>query len=217
MVQKIQTPISEVSQSLQNLKKQTQEKQFHKSLNSCLSILDKLMNQCDESSSYFNSLLDEKQYSLQDCFVHDIFKSCFEHPLYPLCKFQIEEKVKQKIILRITLLQKILQKLFFFLQKSAQPQSAIRISIQEITPESSLNNLLNLNVKIHFQTKKDFFWLNNWKDSISIGEDNEDKLPLEWCLWKKELMSNKGDFFIEEKNQKINGISIVIPFTYSNT
>ena len=68
-----------------------------------------------------------------------------------------------------------------------------------------------------FRQKKIFLGSNNWKDSISIGEDNEDKLPLEWCLWKKELMSNKGDFFIEEKNQKINGISIVIPFTYSNT
>ncbi len=217
MVQKIQEPISQVSQNLQNLKEQTQEKQIQESLNSCLDTLEKLMNQCNESSAYFSSLLDDKQYPLQDCFALDIFKNCFNHPLYPLCEFQIEEKIKQKIILRLTLLQNISQKFFSFLQKTAQPQSAICISIKEITPESSLNNLLNLNIKIHFCTKKDFFWLNNWQDSLSIGEDNEDKLPLEWCLWKKELMSNKGDFFIEEKNQKINGISIMVPFTYSNT
>ena len=216
MVQKIQEPISQVSQNLQNLKGQNQEKQFQESINICLDTLEKLMSQCNESNAYFNALLDDKQYLLKNCFVKDVFKNCFNHPLYSLCEFQIEEKMKQKIILRITLLQRILKKFFAFLENIAQTQSAIRISIQEISPEYSLNNLLNLNIKIHFKTKKDFLWLDNWQDSLSIGEDSEDKLPLEWCLWKKELIFNKGDFFIEEENKKINGISIIIPFTYSS-
>ena len=118
MVQRIQKPISQVSQNLQNLKDQTQEKQIQESLNSCLDTLEKLMNQCNESSAYFSSLLEDKQYSLQDCFAKDIFKSCFKNLLYPLCEFQIEEKIKQKIILRLALLQEILQKFFYFLQKT---------------------------------------------------------------------------------------------------
>ena len=174
------------------------------------------MNQCNESSDYFNSLIDNKQYPLEDCFTEDIFKNCLNHSLHPLCEFKVEKKIQQKIILCISLLQEILQKFFDFLEKSIQPQSPIQIFIQEITPESSLNNLLNLNIKIHFKTKKDFFWLDSWQNSLSIGGDDEDKLPLEWCLWKKELVSNRGDFFVEEKNKKINGISIVMPFTYSN-
>ncbi len=216
MIQKIQMPISQVSKNLQNLKGQSQEKQIQESLNSCLDTLEKLMNQCNESSDYFNSLIDNKQYPLEDCFTEDIFKNCLNHSLHPLCEFKVEKKIQQKIILCISLLQEILQKFFDFLEKSIQPQSPIQIFIQEITPESSLNNLLNLNIKIHFKTKKDFFWLDSWQNSLSIGGDDEDKLPLEWCLWKKELVSNRGDFFVEEKNKKINGISIVMPFTYSN-
>ena len=159
MIQKIQMPISQVSKNLQNLKGQSQEKQIQESLNSCLDTLEKLMNQCNESSDYFNSLIDNKQYPLEDCFTEDIFKNCLNHSLHPLCEFKVEKKIQQKIILCISLLQEILQKFFDFLEKSIQPQSPIQIFIQEITPESSLNNLLNLNIKIHFKTKKDFFWL----------------------------------------------------------
>ena len=125
MVQKIQMPISEVSQNLQNLKNHSQEKQVQESLNSCLDTLKKLMNQCNESSAYFNSLLDNKQYPLQDCSIEDVFKNCLNHPLYPLCEFKVEKKIQQKITLCISLLQEILQKFFDFLEKSTQPQSPI--------------------------------------------------------------------------------------------
>ena len=212
MLQQIKKPIDEVSNSLQKMLAETKETAAQKYLSACLLTLKKLKQQCSDSNVYFNSLLAEKKYPTQECSLQNLFLQLEHHKLYPLIKQQTSSIEQKNIITNLQLLESMNYKIFEFLYKEADPQEGVKILLQEISPDASLNNKWNICISFYFKSLNKITWSRDWQNSISYTENETNKIPLELFFWKKELNLYQGDFFIEEKDGIVEGFSVVLPF-----
>ena len=213
MLSNIKEPIYVVTQSLKKLASQT-DKPTKDAIENCLLTLTNLINQCTESSSYFDSLLEKNDYTMKNCYIEEILQVCNSFKIYSLCNIDFTEIASQKLLIKLDLIQKFLLNIFEFLEFAVDYDSKINITIKTIYPQVSLNNELNLNIIIDFTTKQPIFWKQNWQDSIGLDNLNNNKIPLGWYKLKKDLNYNNGDLFIEEKDKIVKGVSLTLPFSY---
>ena len=215
MMQQIKDPIANVSNSLQKISDKTKELETKKSLNSCLNTLAKLKQQCYDSESYFDILLTEKKFTSKECSLQEIFTALNQHPLYGDLKFS--EILSEKIITKKELLQAIFYEIFDFLYQAILPANKVSIVMQKISPDNSLNNQWNTCISFYFQSKEKILWNKDWENSLQYTADEQNKIPLKWLYWKKELNLYQGEFYVEEEENQVEGISLTLPFQYSKS
>jgi hypothetical protein len=215
MVQKIEEPITNVSDSLQKISNKTKEFETKKSLDSCLATLEKLKKQCTDSNSYFDTLLAEKQFSSKEYSLQELFSVFQKHPLQPFVKFP--SIAQEQVIIHWDLLEKIHYQIFEFLYKEALVDKGVKIMFQSIPPELALSNKWTVCTSFYFATKEKLVWNEKWEDSLSYTQEQKNKIPLKWLHWKKELNQYQGDFYIEEENLQIQGFSVLLPFQPVNS
>ena len=214
MVQKIQDPISAVSKSLKKISVDTREVETKKSLDSCLTTLEKLKKQCSNSNYYFDTLLKEKKFLLEKKNLQKLFTKLQKHPLYHF--LEIPTLPSKTVIITWELLEFLHYEIFQFLYQEAILDKKISVKYKEIPAEVALNNQSNICISFLFTTKTNLVWNKLWENSLRYNEEEKDKIPLQWFHWKKYLNQYQGEFFVEEE-KKVTGFSFSIPFQETKT